>query len=60
MHHVLDSWSDDPGAFDAGVRAEYVRRFRDERTVHAVCEQYRAAATLDHEHDEADRGTCSI
>ena len=30
-------------------------RFRDPDTVHAVCEEYRAAATLDVAHDEADR-----
>jgi hypothetical protein len=28
--------------------------------VHAICEQYRAAATLDFEHDEADRGVRRI
>ena len=34
---------------------EYLRCFRDPRTVHAICEDYRAAATLDFAHDEADR-----
>jgi haloacetate dehalogenase len=34
---------------------EYRRCFRDPRTVHAICEDYRAAATLDFERDEADR-----
>jgi haloacetate dehalogenase len=34
---------------------EYLRCFRDPRTAHAVCEDYRAAATLDFAHDEADR-----
>ncbi len=28
--------------------------------VHAVCEQYRAAATLDYQHDETDRGNRRI
>jgi haloacetate dehalogenase len=39
---------------------EYLRCFRDPRTVHAICEDYRAAATLDFAHDEADRrgGRC--
>jgi haloacetate dehalogenase len=53
--HMLDQWSDDPGAFPAEIRAEYVDRFRDPDTVHAICEEYRAAATLDVAHDEADR-----
>jgi haloacetate dehalogenase len=34
---------------------EYLRCFRDPRTVHVICEDYRAAATLDFAHDEADR-----
>ena len=34
---------------------EYLRCFRDSRTVHAICEDYRAAATLDFAHDEANR-----
>jgi haloacetate dehalogenase len=53
--HLLDAWGGTPGAFPDGVRAEYVRAFTPE-AIHAVCEEYRAAATLDYEHDEADRG----
>ena len=34
---------------------EYVRCLRDPEAIHATCEDYRAAATLDHEHDAADR-----
>jgi haloacetate dehalogenase len=33
---------------------EYVRCLRDPETIHATCEDYRAAATLDYEHDKAD------
>ena len=36
---------------------EYLRCFRDPRTVHAICEDYRAAATIDFSHDETDRRT---
>jgi len=36
--------------------AEYVRCFRDPAAVHATCEDYRAAATIDLEHDRADAG----
>ncbi len=35
--------------------AEYERAFRDPRTVHATCEDYRAAATIDLVHDQRDR-----
>jgi haloacetate dehalogenase len=34
---------------------DYLRCFRDPQTRHAICEDYRAAATLDFAHDEADR-----
>ena len=34
---------------------QYVRCLRDPETIHATCEDYRAAATLDHEHDAKDR-----
>lgn len=56
VNHMLDTWSDVSGVFPPEVRAEYVDHFRDPSTVHAICEQYRAAATLDHAHDEADLG----
>jgi haloacetate dehalogenase len=36
--------------------AEYLRCFRNPATVHAACEDYRAAASIDLEHDEADGG----
>jgi haloacetate dehalogenase len=35
--------------------AAYVEAFRDPATVHATCEDYRAGATIDLEHDAADR-----
>jgi haloacetate dehalogenase len=34
--------------------AEYLRAFRNPATLHAACEDYRAAASIDLEHDEAD------
>lgn len=56
VDYMLDGWSADAGAFPAEVRAAYVDQFSRPATVHAICEQYRAAATLDCEHDAADRG----
>ena len=35
--------------------AEYRRAFTDPATIHAMCEDYRAAATIDLALDEADR-----
>ena len=42
--------------FGAEALAEYLRCFRDPQTRHAICEDYRAAATVDCALDEADRG----
>jgi haloacetate dehalogenase len=42
--------------FDRRAVAEYVRTFKDPRTIHASCEDYRAAATIDLVHDKKDRG----
>ena len=42
--------------FPPEVVAEYVRCFRDPATIHATCEDYRAGASIDLAHDEADLG----
>jgi haloacetate dehalogenase len=42
------------GRGDSEVHSEYVRTFKNPATVHAMCEDYRAAASIDLEHDEAD------
>jgi haloacetate dehalogenase len=41
-------------ALSKQVFAEYVRCFNDPATLHAMCEDYRAAAGIDLEHDKAD------
>jgi haloacetate dehalogenase len=43
-----------PGAIDDQAFAEYLRCFGDSATVHATCEDYRAAASVDLEHDATD------
>lgn len=45
-----------PGFFDPRALAEYERCFANPAAIHAMCEDYRAAATLDLEHDRADAG----
>jgi haloacetate dehalogenase len=60
VDHMLGAWSTKPGAFPPHVRNEYVEKFSDPETVHAICEEYRAAATLDYQHDESDRGRVKI
>lgn len=43
------------GSFSSEVKAEYLETYRDPDRVHAVCEEYRAAAGLDIQHDNTDR-----
>jgi len=54
LREKLARWSADFGAFTEPALAEYARCFRDPAVVHATCEDYRAAASIDLEHDEAD------
>ncbi len=52
-----------PQAITPEAFAEYLRCFRDPATIHATCEDYRAAATIDLIHDEADldqKITCPV
>ena len=54
LRRCLASWSADPSAFAAEAVAEYIRCFSNPATIHASCEDYRAASTVDLQHDEAD------
>jgi pimeloyl-ACP methyl ester carboxylesterase len=53
--HFLDIWSRRPAAIPAEVRAAYLDACRRPEAIHAICEDYRASATVDVEHDTADR-----
>jgi haloacetate dehalogenase len=55
LAHTLDTWSGTPGAIDSEAREAYLKAFRDPRTIHAICEDYRANATVDPALDAADR-----
>ena len=52
---AASNWGSDPGSFPPEVRGAYVEALPDGGTVHAVCEEYRAAATVDVADDEEDR-----
>ena len=43
------------GSFRAEILKEYISNYRDPARVHGICEEYRAAATIDVEHDRADK-----
>ena len=55
LRKKLGGWGTGFDSFASEAYAEYERCFRDPRTIHASCEDYRAAATIDLEHDGADR-----
>lgn len=45
---------EDPGSTPPELFAEYLRCYADPACRHAICEDYRAAAGIDLEHDAAD------
>jgi haloacetate dehalogenase len=55
MHYVFRRWAGRPNALDSEAIAEYLKSFQRESVVEAACEDYRAGATVDVEHDRADR-----
>jgi haloacetate dehalogenase len=54
---ALGGWGSPAAVFPAQVRAAYVQALRDPSHAHAICEEYRAAAAIDREHDTADRAS---
>jgi haloacetate dehalogenase len=54
LRHKMGLWSAGLEGFTDEAMAEYIRCFSDPKTIHASCEDYRAAASIDLEHDEAD------
>lgn len=50
----LGHWSAGMGGFTPEAVREYFRCFRNPATIHATCEDYRAGASIDLVHDEAD------
>jgi haloacetate dehalogenase len=52
---ALGGWGSPAAIYPPEVRAAYIEALRAPEHVHAICEEYRAAATLDHEDDDEDR-----
>jgi len=55
LRKKLGGWGTGVEVFSSEAYAEYERCFREPETIHSSCEDYRAAATIDLTHDEADR-----
>jgi haloacetate dehalogenase len=45
----------DTSFFDPDAVADYLTCFRDPETIRGMCDDYRAGATIDYEHDLADK-----
>lgn len=56
IENALREWGSPPAAFPTEVRIAYADVLRDPFHAHAICEEFRAAATIDREYDNADRG----
>jgi haloacetate dehalogenase len=56
LEHTLKSWAGprDLSPFSAEALAHYRAQMKDPTRVHAMCEDYRAGATIDRRLDEAD------
>lgn len=54
LRSTLTRLSADSSAFTPEAVAQYVRCFSDPATIHGICEDYRASASIDLRHDEAD------
>jgi haloacetate dehalogenase len=55
LRHLLNRWAGSQEALDPAAVAEYARHFRKPSVIGATCEDYRAGASVDLEHDRADR-----
>jgi haloacetate dehalogenase len=54
LRHHLAGQNKTPAAANEPLLQEYLRCYRDPATIHAICEDYRAAAGIDLVHDAAD------
>lgn len=55
IDHALSKWGSSFSDFDPLARRAYRKMLKDYAHVHAICEEFRAAATLDINHDQLDR-----
>ncbi len=56
LRHQLAALLRDPAKLEPEAFADYLRCFRNPETIRATCAEYRAGASIDLEHDRADRG----
>ena len=56
LRQKIGSWGKSGDVHTDEAMADYLRCFSNPATIHASCEDYRAAASIDLIHDEADKG----
>ncbi len=54
VDQALGSWGSPAHVFPPAVRGAYLEALADASHAHAICEEYRAAATVDRDHDRLD------
>jgi haloacetate dehalogenase len=54
IDNALSQWGSSSATFPPKIRQAYINALRNPDNAHAICEEYRAAATIDREHDKAD------
>jgi haloacetate dehalogenase len=54
LQHIFEGLNKTPGAIGPDEMNEYIRVFSNDSTIHATCEDFRAAADIDLEMDQAD------
>jgi len=54
VDHALYHWGSSPDAFPREIRDAYVQALSSPENARSICEEYRAAATVDRVHDQAD------
>jgi haloacetate dehalogenase len=56
LRHQLSALLREPAKLEPEAFADYLRCFENPETIRATCDEYRAGASIDLEHDRADRG----
>jgi haloacetate dehalogenase len=56
LRHQLSTLLREPARLEPEAFAEYLRCFKNPETIRATCDEYRAGASIDLDHDRADRG----
>lgn len=55
VNNACNLWGSSPEIFPPETRQIYSKALQNPAHAHAICEEYRAAATIDREHDRIDR-----